>query len=135
MLMGDILTLRQLDLPIKIVIFHNRSLGFVAMEMKAAGYLSDDTDLNDPDFVRVAEAIGIKGQRVEEPAQLPAAIDRMLAEPGPFLLDVVTAKQELVIPPQIKLEQAKGFSLYMMRAIINGRGDELLELTRTNLLR
>jgi len=135
MLMGDILTLRQLDLPIKIVIFHNRSLGFVAMEMKAAGYLSDDTDLNDPDFVRVAEAIGIKGQRVEEPAQLPAAIDRMLTEPGPFLLDVVTAKQELVIPPQIKLEQAKGFSLYMMRAIINGRGDELLELTRTNLLR
>ncbi|MDR3437301.1 ubiquinone-dependent pyruvate dehydrogenase [Telmatospirillum sp.] len=135
MLMGDILTLKQLNLPVKIVIFHNRSLGFVAMEMKAGGYLSDDTDLNDPDFVKVAEAIGIKGQRVDDPAQLPAAIDAMLAEPGPMLLDVVTAKQELVMPPQIKLEQAKGFSLYMMRAIINGRGDELVELTRTNLLR
>ncbi len=123
MLMGDILTLRQLELPVKIVIVHNRSLGFVAMEMKAGGYLSDDTDLNDPDFVKVAEAIGIKGRRVEDPAQLAAAIDDMLAEPGPMLLDVMTAKQELVMPPQINLEQAKGFSLYMMRAIINGRGD------------
>ncbi|MTJ81268.1 MAG: ubiquinone-dependent pyruvate dehydrogenase [Telmatospirillum sp.] len=135
MLMGDILTLRQLDLPVKIVIFHNRSLGFVAMEMKAGGYLSDDTDLNDPDFVKVAEAIGIKGRRVVDPADLPGAIDAFLAEPGPAMLDVLTAKQELVMPPQVKLEHAKGFSLYMMRAILNGRGDELMELTRTNLVR
>ncbi len=135
MLMGDILTLRQLDLPVKIVVFHNRTLGFVAMEMKAGGYISDDTDLNDPDFVKVAEAIGIKGRRVSEPAELPGAITEMLAEPGPMLLDVMTAKQELVMPPQIKFEQARGFSLYMMRAIINGRGDELVELTKTNWLR
>ncbi len=132
MLMGDILSLRQLDLPIKIVIFHNRSLGFVAMEMKAGGYISDDTDLNSPDFTKVAEAIGIKGIRVEDAKALPAALDEAFATPGPVLLDVMTAKQELVMPPQITLEQAKGFSLYMMRAILNGRGDELVEITRTN---
>lgn len=132
MLMGDILSVRQLDLPLKIVIFHNRSLGFVAMEMKAGGYLSDDTDLNSPDFVKVAEAIGIKGIRVEDARALPAALDEAFADPGPVLLDVMTAKQELAMPPSITLEQAKGFSLYMMRAILSGRGDELIELAKTN---
>jgi pyruvate dehydrogenase (quinone) len=132
MLMGDILSLRQLELPVKLIVFHNRSLGFVAMEMKAGGYISDDTDLNSPDFTKVAEAIGIKGIRVEDAKALPGALDEALAHPGPVLVDVMTAKQELAMPPQITLEQAKGFSLYMMRAIINGRGDELLELAKTN---
>lgn len=132
MLMGDILSVRQLDLPLKIVIFHNRSLGFVAMEMKAGGYISDDTDLNSPDFVKVAEAIGIKGIRVDDAKALPAALDEAFATPGPVLVDVMTAKQELAMPPQITLEQAKGFSLYMMRAILSGRGDELIELAKTN---
>lgn len=132
MLMGDILSVRQLDLPLKIIIVHNRSLGFVAMEMKAGGYISDDTDLNSPDFVKVAEAIGIKGIRVEDAKALPAALDEAFATPGPVLVDVMTAKQELAMPPQITLEQAKGFSLYMLRAILNGRGDELVELAKTN---
>ena len=132
MLMGDILSVRQLDLPLKIIIVHNRSLGFVAMEMKAGGYISDDTDLNSPDFVKVAEAIGIKGIRVEDAKALPAALDEAFATPGPVLVDVMTAKQELAMPPQITLEQAKGFSLYMMRAILSGRGDELIELAKTN---
>jgi pyruvate dehydrogenase (quinone) len=132
MLMGDILSLKQLDLPVKLIVFHNRSLGFVAMEMKAGGYISDDTDLNSPDFTKVAEAIGIKGIKVEDSKALPAALDQAFAHPGPVLVDVMTAKQELAMPPQITLEQAKGFSLYMMRAILNGRGDELVELAKTN---
>lgn len=133
MMMGEILTVTQLNLPIKIVVFHNRSLGFVAMEMKAGGYISDSTDLSSPDFAKIAEAAGMKGIHVEDAKALPAALDEAFATPGPVLLDVMTAKQELVMPPQITMEQAKGFSLYMMRAILNGRGDELLELTRTNL--
>ncbi|MBS1168753.1 MAG: pyruvate dehydrogenase, partial [Proteobacteria bacterium] len=92
----------------------------------------DDTDLNSPDFVKVAEAIGIKGIRVDDAKALPAAIDEAFATPGPVLVDVMTAKQELAMPPQITLEQAKGFSLYMMRAILSGRGDELIELAKTN---
>ena len=135
MLMGDIFTIKQLNLPVKLVIFHNRSLGFVAMEMKAGGYISDDTDLNDPDFVKIAEAIGIDAMRVDDDKELPAAIDAFLAKPGPGLLDVTVAKQELAMPPKIKMEQAKGFSVYMMRAILSGRGEELVELTRTNWLR
>ena len=135
MLMGDIFTLKQQKLPVKVVVFHNRSLGFVAMEMKAGGYISDDTDLNDPHFVKIAEAIGIKGIKVENDVDLPAAVVDMLKTPGPVLLDVSIAKQELAMPPQITFQQAKGFSVYMMRAILNGRGDELVELTRTNWLR
>ncbi len=135
MLMGDFLTLAQLNLPVKIVVFNNSSLGFVAMEMKAGGYLTDGTDLHNPDFAAIANAAGIKGVRVEKASDLDAALQDILAHPGPALLDVVTAKQELAMPPQLKLEQAKGFSLYMLRAIINGRGDEVVELAKTNWLR
>ncbi|MBY8975982.1 ubiquinone-dependent pyruvate dehydrogenase [Rhodobacteraceae bacterium NNCM2] len=133
MLMGDLLSLRQLKLPVKLVVYNNGSLGFVAMEMKASGYLDFNTDLDNPDFAAMAEAIGIRGIRVEDPNALEAAVAETLAHDGPVLLDVLTAKQELAMPPTIKLEQAKGFSLFMMKAIMSGRGDELVELTRTNL--
>ncbi|MFI8417764.1 ubiquinone-dependent pyruvate dehydrogenase [Serratia sp. NPDC078593] len=135
MLMGDFLSLAQLKLPVKVVVFNNSVLGFVAMEMKAGGYLTDGTDLRNPDFAAIANAAGIKGIRVEKASELDAALQEILAHPGPALLDVVTAKQELAMPPQIKFEQAKGFSLYMLRAIINGRGDEVIELAKTNWLR
>ena len=135
MLMGDFLSLRALKLPVKIIVLNNGSLGFVAMEMKAAGYLDTGTDLENPNFAAMAEAIGIKGIRVEDPAALEEGIRAVLAHDGPALLDVVTAKQELALPPKIQLEQAKGFSLFLLKAIMNGRGDEVVELARTNLLR
>jgi pyruvate dehydrogenase (quinone) len=133
MMMGDFLSLKQLNLPAKIIVYNNGSLGFVAMEMKAGGYLTSGTDLENPNFAAMAEAIGIKGFRVEESAELPEALKQAFAHDGPVLVDVVTAKQELVMPPKIKAEQAKGFSLYMLKAIISGRGDEIVELARTNL--
>ncbi|RYG10423.1 MAG: ubiquinone-dependent pyruvate dehydrogenase, partial [Caulobacteraceae bacterium] len=133
MMMGDFISLTQLGLPLKVIVFNNGSLGFVAMEMKAAGFLDTGTDLQNPDFAAMATAMGIKAFRVEESDQLEDAIAQALAHPGPALVDVVTASQELVIPPKIKLEQAKGFSLFMLKAIMNGRGDEVLELARTNL--
>jgi pyruvate dehydrogenase (quinone) len=135
MLMGDALSLKQLNLPVKVIIFNNASLGFVAMEMKAGGYLDTGTDLENPDFAVIAKAIGIRGIRVEHPSDLERAIKETLAHDGPVILDIVTAKQELIMPPKIQLEQAKGFSLYMLKAIINGRGDELVELAQTNLRR
>ena len=135
MLMGDLLSLKQLNLPLKIVVFNNRSLGFVAMEMKASGYLSDDTDLDNPSFAAIAEACGIKGIHVNKPKDVPGALAEAFNYPGAVVVEVDTAKQELAMPPQIKLEQAKGFSLYMMKAIINGRGDELVELSKTNWFR
>ncbi|MDF2604159.1 MAG: pyruvate dehydrogenase [Sphingomonas sp.] len=135
MMMGDFLSLTQLKLPVKVVIVNNGSLGFVAMEMKAGGYLDTGTDLDNPNFAAMAEAIGIKAFRVEHADDLPGALAAAFSHPGPALVDVVTAKQELVMPPKIQAEQAKGFSLYMLKAIISGRGDEVLDLGRTNLLR
>lgn len=135
MLMGDFLTVAQLKLPVKLVVFNNSSLGFVAMEMQSGGYLTDGTELHNPAFADIAKACGVKGIRVERASELDSAIQEMLAHDGPVLLDVITASEELVMPPQIKMEQAKGFSLYMLRAIISGRGDEVVELAKTNWLR
>ena len=135
MLMGDFISLAQLKLPVKVIVFDNSSLGFVAMEMKAAGYLDAGTELKNPDFAAMSNAMGILGIRVEQSEELEPALRRALAHDGPVLVDVVTATQELVMPPTIKLEQAKGFSLYMLKAVMSGRGDEVIELARTNWLR
>lgn len=135
MLMGDFITVAQLKLPVKLVIFNNSVLGFVAMEMKAGGYLTDGTELDNPDFAAIAQACGIKGIRVEKASDLNSALEQAFSHDGPVLIDVITAKEELAMPPQIKMEQAKGFSLYMLRAILNGRGDEVVELAKTNWLR
>ncbi|MHC8343925.1 ubiquinone-dependent pyruvate dehydrogenase [Pseudomonas sp. RT6P73] len=135
MLMGDFISLAQLKLPVKIIVYDNASLGFVAMEMKSSGLLDTGTDLHNPDFAAMANAMGILGIRIEESEALEPALRRALAHDGPVLVDVVTATQELAMPPTIKLEQAKGFSLYMLKAVMSGRGDEVIELARTNLFR
>ncbi len=135
MLMGDLLTIRQRKLPVKIVVYNNGALGFVELEMKAAGLLTSGTTLDNPDFAQMARAIGIHGVRVEDPAELPEAVRGALAYDGPALLDVVVNRQELAMPPTITLEQAKGFTLFMAKAVISGRGDEVLDLAKTNLWR
>jgi pyruvate dehydrogenase (quinone) len=135
MLMGDLLSIRQNDLPIKIVVFNNSSLNFVEVEMKAAGIVNFGTELVNPDFAAVAESVGITGIRVEHGADLEAALTRAFAEPGAALVDVVVARQELSIPPSITAEQTKGFALYALRTVMSGRGDELLDLADTNVWR
>jgi pyruvate dehydrogenase (quinone) len=135
MLMGDILTIRQLKLPVKIVIFNNGALGFVELEMKAAGLLNFGTSLDNPNFATMAEAIGIRGLRVEDPGELPAALKSAFAQEGPVLVDVLVNRQELAMPAKIEFEQAKGFTLYMIKVILNGKGDEIIDLAATNLWR
>jgi pyruvate dehydrogenase (quinone) len=135
MLMGDFLTLVQQKLPVKIVVFNNHVLGFVAMEMKASGFLETGTSLVNPDFAAMARAIGVQALRVEDPGELEAAIKDVLAHDGPALLDVVTNTEELSMPPSISLEQVKGFGLWALRAVIDGRGTQLIDVARTNLLR
>ncbi|MFM0085049.1 ubiquinone-dependent pyruvate dehydrogenase [Paraburkholderia sediminicola] len=131
MLMGDLLTLRQSKLPIKIIVFNNGLLGFVDTEMKAGGFLPFGTHLDNPDFAKVAQAMGIHGVRVEDPALLGDAIKEAFAHDGPALVDVVTDPLELVMPPKITLEQAKGFSVWMMKAVLNAQASEIVELART----
>ncbi|KQM70212.1 ubiquinone-dependent pyruvate dehydrogenase [Xylophilus sp. Leaf220] len=135
MLMGDLLTLAQEKLPAKIVVFNNGSLGFVEMEMKAAGLLETGVALQNPDFAAMARAAGIHGVRIEHPGQLDAGLRGALAHDGPVVVDVVVARQELSIPPKITAAQAKGFGLYALKAVIDGRGGTLLDLAKTNLLR
>jgi pyruvate dehydrogenase (quinone) len=134
MLMGDLITLTQMKLPVKVIIFDNGVLGFVALEMKAAGFVDTNVDLKNPDFAAMARAIGIFGRRIEDPGELRGAIKEMLRHDGPALLDVVTAKHELSMPPTITPEEVKGFSLWVLRAVMNGRGDEVVDLAKTNLL-
>ncbi|RAI54677.1 ubiquinone-dependent pyruvate dehydrogenase [Roseicella frigidaeris] len=135
MLMGDLLTLRQVGLPVKIVVVNNGTLGFVELEMKAGGFLDTGTALRNPDFAAVAEASGLLGIRVEDPADLREGLQRALRHDGPALVDVVTNRMELALPPKATLEQAKGFGLYLAKAILSGRGDEVVALARTNLFR
>ncbi len=128
MLMGDFLTLRQHDLPVKVIVYNNGSLGFVALEMKGGGFLEFGTDLDNPDFAAMARAAGIHAIRVEDPGELEAAIRDVLAHPGPALLDVVTNPQELSMPPHIEGAQVKGFGLWALKAVMNGRGDAVIDL-------
>ena len=135
MLLGDLLTLRQLKLPVKLVVFNNSSLGFVELEMKAAGLVDYGTDLVNPNFAKLAESAEIFGVRVQKPEELRPALTEALAHDGPALVEVLVNRQELSMPPTISLEQALGFSLYMIRAVLSGRGDEVIDLAKTNLVR
>lgn len=134
MLLGDLLTLVQLRLPIKLVVFNNSALDFVELEMKAAGWLPYGTELVNPNFAKLAEAAGILGVRVEAPEDLRPALRTAFAHDGPCLIDVVVNRQELSMPPAVTASQAIGFSLYMLRAVLSGRGDEVIDLAKTNLL-
>jgi pyruvate dehydrogenase (quinone) len=134
MLMGDLITLTQMKLPVKVVIFNNGVPGFVALEMKASGFVETGVDLQNPDFAAMARAAGIHGVRVEDPGDLANGIREVLAHDGSAVLDFVTATQELSMPPTIQMEQVKSFSLWVLRAVMNGRGDEVLDLAKTNLL-
>jgi len=135
MLMGDLLSIRQNDLPVKIVVFNNSSLNFVELEMKAAGIVNFGTGLENPSFAAVAESVGITGIRVEKASELRGALGRALATDGPVLVDVVTAREELSMPPSITAAQAKGFTVWALKTVLSGRGDELLDLADTNVWR
>src|SRR5882757_3215884 len=133
MLMGDFLTMTQMDLPVKVVVLNNGTLGFVELEMKASGFVDTAVTLKNPNFAAMAEAVGIKAIRVEDPLKLDAAVREVLAHKGPALLDVVSARQELVMPPKATFDQAYHFGLFTLKAVMDGRATELIDLARTNL--
>jgi pyruvate dehydrogenase (quinone) len=135
MLMGDLLSLRQLNLPVKIVVFNNGSLGFVEMEMKATGFLTHATGLVNPDFAKIAEGTGILGLHIDDPEKVRPALEEAFAHEGPALVDIAVNRQELAMPPSLKLDQIVDFNLYMIKAILNGQGNEIVDLARTNLFR
>jgi pyruvate dehydrogenase (quinone) len=135
MLMGDFLSLAQLKLPVKVVVFNNGALGFIELEQKSTGFLAFGTDFKNPNFAAMAEATGIKGVRLEDPADVEGGIAEALAHDGPVLIDAVVNRTELAMPPAITMEMAKGFTLYMVKAVMSGRGDELVDLAKSALWR
>jgi len=135
MLMGDFLSLTQLGLPVKVVVFNNGALGFIELEQKSVGFLATGTELQNPNFAAMAEAVGIRGIRIERPAEVDQGIAAAFAHDGPVLIDAVVARSELAMPPSVTLEMAKGFTLYMVKAVMSGRSDEILDLAKTNLWR
>jgi len=135
MLMGDLLSLRQLQAPVKIIVFKNDSLAFVELEMKAAGFLEFGTDLQNPDFAKMAEGAGLLGLTAETPDQVRPMIAQALRHDGPALVEVIVSRQELSMPPTLSIEQMKGFSLFTLKAVLSGRGDEVVDLAKINLFR
>ena len=133
MLLGELITLRQLQLPVKVVVFSNGALSFVELEMKAAGIVTYGTDLDNPDFAGIARASGLLGIRVDKAGELEGALRQAFGHDGPALVEVRTARHELSLPPKLTYGQIKGFTLYATRTILSGGGSELVELTRTNL--
>jgi len=135
MMMGDFITLTQIGLKVKIIVLNNGSLGFIEMEMKASGFLDTGCELKNPNFAAMAEAMGIKGIRVEKPQDLKAALAEAFAHDGPVLVDVLSARQELAMPPKATKEQALHFGMYTMKAVLDGRAAQLIDLAKVNLLR
>src|SRR6202451_653098 len=133
--LGDLLTLKQHNLPVKVIVYKNDALAFVELEMKSAGVVNFGTDLRNPDFAKIAEGAGLLGLKAETADQVEPAIAQALEYDGPALVEVSVARQELAMPPTITFEQAKGFSLFMLEAILSGRGGEILDLAQENLLR
>ena len=135
MLMGDLLSLRQLQSPVKVIVFKNNALAFVELEMKAAGILEFATDLHNPNFAKMAEAAGLLGLTAETPDQVRPMIIQALKHDGPALVEVLINRQELSMPPKITLEQMTGFGLFMLKAALSGHGDEIIDLAKINLFR
>ena len=135
MMMGEFVTLIQMGLPVKIILLNNGTLGFVELEMKASGFLDSQCDLKNPNFADMANAMGILGVRVDRPQQLEEGIQRALKHDGPALVDIVSARQELVMPPTTTFEEAKHFGLFTLKSVLDGRFRELVDLAKTTLTR
>jgi pyruvate dehydrogenase (quinone) len=132
MLLGDLATIKQYNLPIKLIVFNNRSLGMVQLEMQVEGLPNNETDMVNPDFAMVAQAMGFKGITVTDPAKVENALEEAFIHDGPVLVSVFTNPQALAMPPKMEFDQMKGYALSISKMILGGRMDEVLEMVKTN---
>ena len=132
MLMGELLTVAQYQLPVKILLFNNHRLGMVQLEMEAAGLPHYGVELKNPNFAALAQAIGLMGLRVEDPAQVRPALKQALESSGPVLVDVVTDPNVLSMPPKATIRQAKGFALAMTKMAFTGEVEDVLDTVMAN---
>lgn len=133
MLLGDLMTISQYQIPAKIVVFNNRALGMVKLEMNVAGYPDNETDMVNPDFAKVAEAMGIKAWDVEKSENVSGEIEAAFAHDGPALINIYTDPEALAMPPKINFEQVKGFTESMSKLMLNGRTAEVIKTAKSDL--
>jgi pyruvate dehydrogenase (quinone) len=133
MLLGELITLRQHGIPVKVVVFNNSSLGMVKLEMLVAGLPDFGTEGVAVDFAGIAAALGIHSRRVTEPSEVADALAEALDEPGPALVDLVTDPNALSMPPQLTAAQVRGFALAATRTVLDGGVGKMIDLARSNL--
>lgn len=132
MLLGDLATIKQYNLPIKLIVFNNRSLGMVKLEMEVAGLPDAETDMVNPDFALVAEAMGIKGITISDPEDLVLLLKEAFLHNGPVLVNVMTDPNALAMPPKIEFKMMKGMALSMTKLMLGGKFDEVLDTVKSN---
>lgn len=132
MMLGDLMTIIQYKLPVKIVVFNNRTLGMVKLEMEVAGIPDLETDMLNPDFAKIAEAMGMTGITIKDPAEVKPELEKAFLIEGPVLISVWTDPNALAMPPKLEFDQMKGYTLYMGRMMFGGRMDEVFNMISSN---
>jgi len=132
MMMGDLMTIVQYNLPVKIVLFNNRSLGMVKLEMEVAGIPDVETDMLNPDFDKLAEAMGMYGITINDPAEVKSTLEKVFLQDGPSLITIQTDPNALAMPPKMEFDQMKGFAFYMGKMMLSGRADEVFKIIKSN---
>ena len=132
MMMGDLMTIVQYNLPVKIVLFNNRSLGMVKLEMEVAGIPDVETDMLNPDFAKLAEAMGMYGITINTPTDVKSALEKAFLQDGPALITIQTDPNALAMPPKLEFDQMKGFAFYMGKMMLSGRTNEVIKIIKSN---
>ena len=132
MMMGDMMTIIQYKLPVKIIVFNNRTLGMVKLEMEVAGIPDLETEMMNPDFTKIAEAMGMPGITINDPGDVKSGLGKALLKEGPVLVNILTDPNALAMPPKLEFEQMKGMALYMGKMMLGGRMDEVFNIISSN---
>ncbi|MGO2358848.1 MAG: thiamine pyrophosphate-dependent enzyme [Mesonia sp.] len=133
MLLGDLMTISQYNIPAKIIIFNNRTLGMVKLEMQVAGYPQWQTDMKNPDFAKVAEAMNIKAWNVDECQDVKSVLQEAFAHEGPALVNIFTDPDALAMPPKVEFDQMKGFATSMGKLMLNGHAADVIDTAKSNM--
>ena len=132
MMMGDLMTIVQYKLPVKIIVFNNRTLGMVKLEMEVAGIPDLETEMLNPDFVKIAEAMGMHSINIDDPIKVKSGLEKAFLQKGPVLVSIWTDPNALAMPPKLEFDQMKGLALYMGKMMLSGRMDEVFKIITSN---
>ena len=132
MMMGDLMTIIQYKLAVKIIVFNNRTLGMVKLEMEVAGIPDLETEMMNPDFTKIAEAMGMPGITINDPSEVKRGLEKAFMQEGPVLVTIMTDPNALAMPPKLEFEQMKGLALYMGKMMLSGRMDEVFKIISSN---